>query len=161
MQRVVLRLREAGGTCPRSRWPRAWARPPGGAAASASPSWCAGAPAGSGSTPCPPGALCTTASESLSVACSQRLSSIYFPNRGIPGSEPGESRIRIAHQHPLGPGPPPPEEPQDLLALLVLQLVHEGEGNLRFRAGGPRSGGRPNAGTSPAGGSASSHIRPP
>ena len=29
------------------------------------------------------------------LACSQRLSSIYFPNRDIPGSEPGESRIRI------------------------------------------------------------------
>ena len=79
---------------------------------------------------------------------------------GIPGSEPGESRIRIlrprdlaqvaqhrvslrlvAHQHPLGPGPPPPEEPQDLLALLVLQLVHEGEGDLRFRAGEQSDGG--------------------
>ena len=47
----------------------------------------------------------------------------------------------VAHQHPLGPGAPRPEEPQDLLALLVLQLVHEGEGDLRFRAGEHPDGG--------------------
>ena len=39
----------------------------------------------------------------------------------------------VAHKDPLRPGPPPAQEPQDLLTLLVGQLVVVGQRDLRLR----------------------------